>query len=40
LKALVETGERMGIDGDGTANVHAIEETRGAEEEPLTGTAE
>ena len=44
LKALVETGTRMGIDGDGTTNVHAIEETPGgrgdSEEEPLTGTAE
>jgi uncharacterized protein YndB with AHSA1/START domain len=43
LKALVETGTRMGIDGDGTTNVHAIEEAdarAGAEEEPLTGTAE
>jgi DNA-binding transcriptional ArsR family regulator/uncharacterized protein YndB with AHSA1/START domain len=27
LKALVETGTRMGIDGEGPTNVHAIEET-------------
>jgi DNA-binding transcriptional ArsR family regulator len=27
LKALVETGTRMGIDGDGPTNVHAIDET-------------
>jgi DNA-binding transcriptional ArsR family regulator len=44
LKALVETGRRMGIDGDGPTNVHGIEEAPGArggaEEEPLTGTAE
>jgi uncharacterized protein YndB with AHSA1/START domain len=44
LKALVETGARMGIDGDGPTIVHAIKETpgarEGAEEEPLTGTAE
>ena len=44
LKALVETGRRMGIDGDGPTNVRTIEETPGArggaEEEPLTSTAE
>jgi hypothetical protein len=44
LKALVETGRRAGIDGNGPTNVHAIEETPGgrgdSEEEPLTGTAE
>src|SRR5262249_18740403 len=28
LKALVETGRRMGIDGDGPTNVHAIEENQ------------
>jgi DNA-binding transcriptional ArsR family regulator len=32
LKALVETGTRMGIDGDGPANVHAIEETQAHEQ--------
>jgi DNA-binding transcriptional ArsR family regulator/uncharacterized protein YndB with AHSA1/START domain len=32
LKALVETGKRMGIDGDVATNVHAIEETPGGEE--------
>ena len=32
LKALVETGTRMGIDGDGPTNVHAIEEPQAREE--------
>ena len=32
LKALVETGTRMGIDGDGPTNVHAIEEPKAREE--------
>ena len=32
LKALVETGTRMGIDGDGPTNVHAIEETDAREQ--------
>ena len=31
LKALVETGTRMGIDGDGPTNVHAIEEDQAGE---------
>jgi DNA-binding transcriptional ArsR family regulator len=31
LKALVETGTRMGIDGDGPTNVHAIDETQARE---------
>jgi len=33
LKALVETGTRMGIDGDGPTNVHAIEEAHAREQE-------
>jgi DNA-binding transcriptional ArsR family regulator len=32
LKALVETGARMGIDGEGPTNVHAIEETEAREQ--------
>jgi len=32
LKALVETGTRMGIDGDGPTNVHTIEQTLGREQ--------
>jgi len=32
LKTLVETGTRMGIDGEGPANVHAIEETQAHEQ--------
>jgi DNA-binding transcriptional ArsR family regulator len=31
LKALVEIGTRMGIDGDGPTNVHVIEETQAGE---------
>jgi DNA-binding transcriptional ArsR family regulator len=32
LKALVETGTRMGIDGEGPTNVHAIEEAHAREQ--------